>query len=95
MRRFIAFVTRHHEPVERWEFNLFAAVGIGVFVIALCAAAYVRVVERSQAQSAPASWDENRTLSRPGLAPRLMQRRAFAAPSPVVPASGGPALAAL
>ena len=58
MPRIIDFVTRHHEPVERWEFNLFAAAGVGVFVITLLAAAYVRIVEQSQAQSFPASWDE-------------------------------------
>jgi hypothetical protein len=58
MRRIIDFVTRHHEPVERWEFNLFAAAGVGVFVITLCAAAYVNTVERSQAESMPPSWSD-------------------------------------
>ena len=56
MRRILDFVARHHEPVQRWEFNLFAAVGIGVFVVALCAAAYVKTVERSQAEALPPSW---------------------------------------
>jgi hypothetical protein len=58
MRRIIDFVARHHEPAQRWEFNLFAAVGIAVLVLTLCAAAYNRFADSSQGDSVPAAWNE-------------------------------------
>ena len=58
MRRILDFVARHHEPVQRWEFNLVAAVGISVFAITLFAVGYVRVMERNQAESLSPSWEE-------------------------------------
>ena len=59
MRRILDFVARHHEPVQRWEFNLFAAVGISIFVIVLFAAACVRMMEENQAQSVSPSWKQS------------------------------------
>lgn len=78
MRRIMDFVARHHEPIERWEFNLFAAAGVGVFVITLLAAAYVRVVEPKEAEVHPAPWDEKSDgiRSRPEGVGRVPLRRA-------------------
>lgn len=59
MRRIFDFVARHHEPVQRWEFNLFAGVGISIFVITLFAAACIRLMERNQEGSLPPSWDDS------------------------------------
>jgi hypothetical protein len=46
----------------------------------MCAAAYVRIIERDQAHNVPAPWNENRTRprSRPDLQP--LPRRALALP---------------
>jgi hypothetical protein len=55
MRMLVDHLHRHAEPVSRWEFRIFATVGIAIALIVGCLLAYAESVGAEQTRT-PAMW---------------------------------------